>query len=78
MDDTVNDHEAEGHDAPEPAATAVAGAAPAPAPVASLDNLIDQWVSTEIVGSEFADTPERWNAIRAKVENLKNLLKIKE
>lgn len=69
MSDT-DDHE----DDPSPAAAA-APVAPAATP---LDDLIDRWVNTDIAGTEFADTPDKWNLIRQKVENLKTILKIKE
>lgn len=70
MSDT-DDHE----DDPSPAAAA---APVAPAATIPLDDLIDRWVNTDIAGTEFADTPDKWNLIRQKVENLKTILKIKE
>lgn len=60
--------------APEPA-VAPAPAASAESPV---DSVIDNWLSIEFPGTIFADTPEKWNDLRAKVGNLKNALKIKE
>lgn len=56
----------------------------APAPAASvsaedrLDATVENWFSIELAGTIFADTPEKHNELRKKVENLKNALKIKE
>jgi len=57
---------------------------PAPAHNASvlaedrLDAVVENWYSIELAGTSFADTPEKHNELRKKLENLKNALKIKE
>lgn len=53
---------------------APAAAAPAPAEKRSNAEIIDQWLSTEFPGTVFAETSERWNTLREKVENLKSLI----
>ena len=56
----------------------------APTPSASvsaedrLDAAVENWFSIELAGTIFADTPEKHNELRKKIENLKNALKIKE
>jgi len=52
-------------------------AAAAPAALTT-DELIDKWFSVEFAGTIFADTPDKCNQLRVKLENLKQILKIKE
>ena len=58
----------------EDAAPAAAAPAPPPAEKRSIAEIIDQWLSTEFPGTVFAETSERWNTLREKVENLKSLI----
>ena len=50
----------------------------APAPQSTVDELIDKWFGIEFAGTVFADTPEKCNQLRVKLDNLKQILKIKE
>lgn len=63
----------------EAAAAAVEQPVSAPeatvAPADTLDSVFERWLGVEISGTVYADTPEKWNEIRQKIDNLKNLVK---
>lgn len=61
-----------------PAAKKPVAVSAAPEPQSTVDELIDKWFSVEFAGTIFADTPEKCNQLRVKLENLKQILKIKE
>jgi hypothetical protein len=61
-----------------PVAKKPVAAPAAPEPQSTIDELIDKWFGVEFAGTVFADTPEKCNQLRVKIDNLKQILKIKE